>query len=303
MGYKSMLPAVSSKPHMQDKYGGKDTFDQATILQYGFAPVSWLLIGASLQALAVYLFSSGRYVLLISTVALLAKVGKMVLQAYNILPNPYLQDVIEGRVTALTPDKESGEIATPAGEKIVVFHLGAKSNHPFGFFAPQFQGVGKWVARMNAAMDSGEVTGFLGQTTFHRMDERGAPEVVLISYWQSIEDLWKFAHTGVHREGWNWWEKTIKDNGYVAINHEIFEADAHHWENIYVNFQPTLMGATTYLKKGGKTLEGGIVPDEWISPIVEAKKGKLARSSGRMGREIQIFDMTRVAKDVYQTDE
>lgn len=280
--------------------GGR-TFGTRTVLQYGIAPLSWVLIGASLQALAVFLFSSGRYVLLISTVGLLAKVGKMALQAYNVIPNPYLEGVIEGRTTALIPENETGEITTPAGKNIVCFHLGARSNHPFGFFAPQFQEVGKWVGRMNKAMDSGEVSGFLGQTTFHRMSNQGAPEVVLISYWESMEDLWTFAHSGVHRDGWNWWEKTIKDNGYVAINHEIFEADAKHWENIYVNFQPTLMGATTFLKKGGKTLEGGVVPDQWISPLVDASKGKLARSSGRMGRQIQTFDTTRVAKDVYNS--
>ena len=152
--------------------------------------------------------------------------------------------------------------------------------------------------KMNAEMDRGEVKGFLGQTTFHRLDERGAPEIVLISYWETIEDLWAMAHSGTHREAWQWWENTIKENSCVGINHEIFEADAQHWENIYVNFQPTMMGATTYMRKGGKLVEGGI-DEKWVSPLVDARRGPLAKSSGRMGRPITAHDETRVAKETY----
>lgn len=283
---------------MQDMRRG-DAFSINTILQFNFPPINYLLIGASLQALAVYFFSNGRYVLLISTVALLARVINVLLQAYGITKNPYLEEVFPGRTTALIPDEDTGEITTPSSKKIAVLHLGAKSNHPFGYLAPQFVKVGEWVGKMNHEMDAGEVKGFLGQTTFHRQDERGAPEVQLISYWESIEDLWAFAHSGSHRECWQWWEKTIKENGYVGINHEIFEAEANNWENIYVNFQPTMMGATTFMRRGGKTLEGGVVADEWITPLVDARRGKLAKSSGRMGREISQYDNTRVAKETY----
>lgn len=285
---------------MQDRLIGK-TFSTTVLFQYGISPLSWALIGASLQALAVYLFSSGRYILLISTLALLFKLANMLLQAYNVIPNPLLENVIEGRTTALVPDQETGEITTAAGEKIVVLHLGAKSNSPFGFFHSQFQKVGEYLEDMNTIMDKGDVNGFLGQTTFFRQDERGATEVVLISYWRSIEDLWSFAHSGVHREAWTWWEKTIKQNGAVGIHHEIFEADAKNWENLYVNFQPTMMGATTFLrKKNGEKLQGGVVADEFVSPLVDARRGKLAKSSGRMGREITKFDETRVAKERYE---
>lgn len=283
---------------MQDKRQGK-VFGVGDILQHGISPTSWLLVGASLQALAVYLFSSGRYILLLSTTALLVKISHMLLIAFHVIPNPYLKDVYEGRNTALLPEESTGEMVAASDKKIVTLHLGAKSNHPFGFFQPQFTKLGDWLEKMADVMDTGETKGFLGQTGFHRQDEKGAHEVCLISYWQSIEDLWAFAHSGVHREAWNWWEKEIKLNGAVAINHEIFEADAQHWENIYINFQPTLMGATTFLKRGGKTLEGGIVPDQWVSPLVDARRGKLAKSSGRMGREINMYDETRVAKEVY----
>lgn len=299
MAFKSIYAPSSKKPHMQDRKDG-GAFPILTILQYNFSIVSWILVGASLQALAVYLFSSGRYVLLISTTLLAAKITRSLLQASKLAPNPYLKDVIPGRTTALLPDENSGEVETASSRKIAVLHLGAKSNHPFGYFAPQFSKVGDWVNKMSNDMDSGKVSGFMGQTTFHRLDERGAPEVTLISYWDSIESLWAFAHGDLHREAWQWWEKIIKANGYVGINHEIFEADAQHWENIYVNFQPTMMGATTHLRRGGKTLEGGVVSDQWISPLVDARRGKLAKSSGRMGREVSQYDANRVAKERYE---
>jgi len=295
MAITSIYPPSTKKSSIQDR-----RFEGLTVLQYNFSVITWILVGASLQALAVYLFSSGRYILLVSTLLLSAKIIKTLLQAYSVTPNPYLQDVFAGRTTALLPNQETGEIETASSRKIAVLHLGAKSNHPFGYFAPQFKAVGGWLDKMNEGFDYGTTKGFLGQTTFHRLDERGAPEVVAISYWNSIEDIWAFAHGDLHREAWQWWEKTIKENGYVGINHEIFEADAQHWENIYVNFQPTMMGATTHLKKGGKTIESGVVPDQWISPLIDARRGKLAKSSGRMGREISQYDANRVAKELYE---
>lgn len=299
MAFSSIYTPLSEKPHMQDlKEGG--SFPLWTVIRFNFSVVSWILVGASLQALAVYLFSSGRYVLLISTTLLIAKIARTLLHTYYVTPSSYLKDVIPGRTTALLPNENTGELEAASSRKIAVLHLGARSNHPWGYFAPQFSKLGHWINKMNEEMDSGRAKGFMGQTTFHRLNQQGTPEVTLISYWDSIEDLWAFAHDDVHREAWQWWEKTIKQNGYVGINHEIFEADAQHWENIYVNFQPTMMGATTHLKRGGKALEGGIVPDQWISPLVDARRGKLAKSSGRLGREVTKYDENRVAKELYE---
>jgi len=54
------------------------------------------------------------------------------------------------------------------------------------------------------------------------------------------------------------------------------------------------------LRRGGKTLEGGVVSDEWISPLVDARRGVLAKSSGRLGREVSQYDANRVAKELYE---
>ena len=81
----------------------------------------------------------------------------------------------------------------------------------------------------------------------------------------------------------------MKDHDHIGLMHEVFEAPRGLWEGVYINFQPVDMGATTYLKKGGK-LEGGQVTDEWISPLLDANKGKLRTSNGRRGLGVAMKD-------------
>lgn len=183
-------------------------------------------------------------------------------------------------------------------QKVTILLLGAKSNHPFGIFAPRFKEMGSWLQKMTEGFEKEPPNGFLGQTAWERKDENGAREFNFISYWRSVEDLHEYAHSPLHREAWQWWERTLKENDYLGINHEIFEANPGHWENVYVNFQPTGMGATTVLRKGDK-LEGGVVDDEWIVPLVDARRGKLAKSSARLGRDPIKYDADRPNATAY----
>jgi hypothetical protein len=79
--------------------------------------------------------------------------------------------------------------------------------------------------------------------------------------------------------------------------HEVFEADKGMWESVYVNFQPTLLGSTTYLKKNGK-LVSGEVSEEWISPLMDAARGKLRTSMGRRG----LGDKKEVVDSMFKGD-
>lgn len=295
-------PFPSSRPTQDTREGG--SFNLVSVLHSNIFIHTWLLLGASLQALAVYLFSAGHYVLLISTVLLLTKVINTILQAYGITKNPYMEGVLAGRTTALLPDTDTDTdadaLTTPSSRKVVCFHLGAKSNHPYSYFAPKFMELGKYLGNMIDDMDAAKVPGFLGQTTYNRTDAKGAPEAVLISYWDSIEALWAFAHSETHKKGWLWWEKNVKESGYVAIHHEVFEADAKNWENIYINFQPTMMGATTHLVRDGRKIESGVVNERWINGLVGAARGPLARSSGRMGRPVTILDESKGERGSYE---
>lgn len=79
--------------------------------------------------------------------------------------------------------------------------------------------------------------------------------------------------------------------------HEVFEADQGMWEGVYINFQPTLLGNTTYLKKDGK-LVGGEVSEEWITPLMDAGRGKLRTSMGRRG----LGDKKEIVDSMFKDD-
>ena len=81
--------------------------------------------------------------------------------------------------------------------------------------------------------------------------------------------------------------------------HEVFEAPRGLWEGIYINFQPTLMGANTYLKRGGKT-EAGEVKDEWVSGLLAANRGTLKTSNGRRGLTGADIEMDKFGKNYYE---
>ena len=164
--------------------------------------------------------------------------------------------------------------------------LGAKTNHPMNVFAPGFSKMKDFVDRMAKDLDSkAPDNGFLGQTAWFNRDKNGCVQFNLISYWRTIEDIHGFAHDALHFEAWQWWEQMFKEgnSGHLGINHEIYAATKGQWESIYANFQPTGLGATTYLRRGDK-LVGGVVDDTWISPLVEANNGQLRTSAGRLGR-------------------
>ncbi len=140
----------------------------------------------------------------------------------------------------------------------------------------------------------------LGQSCWNKTDKNGANEAVFISYWRSLEDVHRFAHSNkTHREAWKWWDSTLKRHNYIGFMHEVYEAPAGAWEGVYINFQPTLLGATTYLKRDGK-LVGGEVKPQYISPLVDATRGPMRTSNNRRGvndpKEI-LNDM--LAKNAY----
>jgi heme-degrading monooxygenase HmoA len=300
MVYQPVLTRPASKARLQHKW----TSEGVGLLQNlgsNFSLSTLLLVGACFQSLLILTIRS-KYALLPAFFVLLLRSADTLLITFKFKPNPYLADVQRGRVTAIVPD-EAGEIQGPSAEKVAILLLGAKSNHPMGLFAPEFLEVGKRLFGMNDRFNSADAPeGFMGQTSFERKDERGAQEFVFISYWRNIESLHDFAHTGLHRDTWLWWEKNLKRMDAVGINHEIYQAEPGAWENVYVNFQPTMLGATSFLKKGKKVVAGQI-DDKWIHPLVDAQRGKLAKSSGRLGWNPTQHDAVRPAGETYGTSE
>lgn len=72
---------------------------------------------------------------------------------FNVKGNPYLEkSILKKRTTAVIPNG-NGDLVAPGSQKIAIILLGAKSNHPFGFLAPEFMKTFKWLAEMNASFD------------------------------------------------------------------------------------------------------------------------------------------------------
>ena len=227
------------------------------------------------------------YAALPALLLLLVKIADTVLVSAGIMKNPYLRGSIQTRVSSQLPDS-NGEIKAPGQEKIAVLLLGNKTNHPLGIFAPGVRDLGDhFMGMMKELYGDQESTGFLGASQWEHTDDNGIAEGVNISYWRSIEDVHRFAHGPVHRRAWNWWDKNAKDFAHIGLMHEVFEAPAGMWEGVYLNFQPTLIGSTTVLKKGDK-LEGGQVSDEWIRPLVDASRGPMRQSKGRRGQLVKV---------------
>jgi hypothetical protein len=238
-------------------------------------------MGAALQSIIVLLVPS-RYAVLPALLFLALRISDTMLITWGWKRNPYMDGAIMQKVSAQVVDKNGKMPEEAAGEKVAIMFLGSRSNHPLGLFAPGFKDLGKHFTKMTAELEKGTGdNGFLGASYWLRRDSAGS-ENVQVSYWRSVEDIHKFAHGPTHREAWKWWDRMVKDLDHIGINHEIYVADKGNWETIYVNFQPTMLGATTYLKRNGK-LEGGVVPDEWLSPLVDASRGKLRTSAGRLG--------------------
>jgi hypothetical protein len=263
-----------------------------------------------------------KYALTPAAALLTVRIIDTALITAGIKPNPYMEGVLMKKTTA-QPLDVNGDFAGPGQEKIAILLLGAKSNHPLGLFAPDFGTVGEHLEAMTHELESetDQDTGckclpsisshfnclpwthaliiiVLGQTGWQRKDANGADELLFISYWRSINAVHAYAHGPLHRKAWNWWESTIKKHNAIGFMHEVFEADKGQWEAVYINFQPTTLGATTYLRRNGKT-ESGTVADEWVSPLLDANKGKLRTSAGRRGQVHAAADQDKFGRNVY----
>ncbi|KAH6604517.1 hypothetical protein Trco_006224 [Trichoderma cornu-damae] len=71
----------------------------------------------------------------------------------------------------------------------------------------------------------------------------GANGFMTCCYFRSVEDIHRFAHSPVHREGWNWWNSFTDSNPHLSIMHEVYSAPKKNWENIFINYHLTGIGA------------------------------------------------------------
>lgn len=172
MEFSSLLPSLKSRPLTQSSqtpplvaitevdsrvtsYSPKilTTDTPLQLIHSNFSLGTWMLLGACTQACLALLVRNRYYAFLPPGILLSFRIIDALLIHFQLKKNPFLQNaILKKRFSAMVPDQD-GVFRGPGQEKVVILLLGAKSNHPFGFLAPEFLKTFKWVAEMNAEFD------------------------------------------------------------------------------------------------------------------------------------------------------
>ncbi|KAF2182326.1 hypothetical protein K469DRAFT_740277 [Zopfia rhizophila CBS 207.26] len=243
-----------------------------------FSLKTWLLLGAAAQSILLLLPLRPTYNIAPAFLLLTLQLVDSVLVTLGWKRNIMIDGTIGRRVSALQPDhKFDPKNPNFANGKIAVLHLGFRINHPLGILAPGARDIAAhFMAMMKELNKSASTNGFLGHESYHNTSRTSKSELLQVMYFRSLSDIDAFAHGPVHREGWNWWNATVKQHRHLGISHEVFEALRGKWENVYVNYHETGMGAMRWPVVDGEGKEG------WVGGLVEAGRGALVTHKGRI---------------------
>lgn len=141
-------------------------------------------------------------------------------------------------MSAIVPGRFTAEIDS----SFAVFLIGLRVNQPWK--------IGKWMPVANAmgpmlqTLKQHPDKGFLGAETFFRLFP---PEVMLMSYWRSFEDLERFARSpsDPHVQAWQRFNRAVGNDGSVGIWHETYLIEPGHYEAIYGNMPVFGLAAAT----------------------------------------------------------
>lgn len=241
-----------------------------------------------------------RYALIPVALLVARSVITTILEVRAPKTNPFINDIIPGRVTAQLPlpedDDDSASVFTrrfgnqAASQPLVVFHLGARVNHPLGLLAPGARELGEhfqaMVSSLNARRDE---YGMLHISNWRGQDRNTNNVIMIIAYFRSVDDLNRFAHDEVHRKGWDWYHHFVRDTGHrhLGLFHETFVSRKGDYETIYVDTAPTLLGEANVKVQAEGDVDGekdgkGEV-GEWLRPLVSADHPALRSQAKRMG--------------------
>jgi hypothetical protein len=209
----------------------------------------WIALGALLQS-TLWIFLPPRIAILPAITYLVTCLIDTVLVWQGFRLNSRMSGVVPGKTSAQFPGSTK-----PSQYPITVIKLAARSNHPLGTFHPHIRTISTFFKRMVKDLDDhSEKYGFLGANTYIGSERSTANEIMILAYFRTYEGLHTWAHTagGVHREAWSYWNTKVMANGKTedgrmfSIMHETYQIPAGMWENIYVNYHPSGLGATTY---------------------------------------------------------
>jgi len=246
---------------------------------------SWLSLGACFQCLLF--LAVGRIAFVPAFLLISYRVVDAALIANGVKSNPEVEGTIFNKFAVHYPDADGKYKGKTANKDIVVFHIGARVTHPMGMFAPGSKELGDFFNGMCEDIEKrSEEYGLLGSTTYSVVGETPSnSETMTVMFFENLEGLHKFAHDPLHREAWNWWNKGLDKLKHISIWHEVFRCPAGNWEGIYVNSKPRGLAATTVprtLEKDDEALGVKAGEKGFYYPIVDARKGLLKTSAGRM---------------------
>ena len=218
-------------------------------------------------------------------------------QATGLKHNSYMDGVIMKKTSAVFPD-ESGKFGNkPSNQDVVVFHIGVQYNHPLGLLSPHAKTVaGYFIQMVKDLEESAEEYGFLGATNWQSNSAASKNEILTVCYFRNVDGLHKFAHSKYHMPPWQWWNHEIKNMPHISIFHETYHVPAGNWESIHVNSKIAGIGSTVF-----KVAEEMTGKEVYQRPIVDASKGLLKTSAGRMARS-DGTEHTKVEVDPYDID-
>lgn len=249
------------------------------LLRDNFTLSTWLCLGAVGQAVLV--LAAGRVGLIPALAVLLYRCFIAYAMSVGWVHNTYMDGVLMSKFSAQFPDETGNYGSKPADSGMVVFLIGTRINHPMGLFAPGAKELGDYFQGMTKSLEEhAEQYGFLGMTSWLNSNTREASnELMQVGYFRNIEGLHAFAHSEHHREGWMWFNKHVKQYPHLAIFHETYEVPKGKWESIYVNSHLSGINSTTH-----KYTDESTGQPMWASPVVDASKGLLKTSAGRMSK-------------------
>ncbi|KAL2819566.1 hypothetical protein BDW59DRAFT_174794 [Aspergillus cavernicola] len=263
-----------------------------TLLFNNFQFSSWLLAAAVLQGLLTWLFPTA-WTFIPAVIILGYRALDVLLIMLGYRSNPYMEGVITQKFSAQFPDANGDFGDKPSRKTVVVLLLGSKSNHPLGILYPGYLEVVKIFAEMvhDLEQNRAEYTYITSNSWISNNDPtvNAAREVMTVFYFESMDGLHRFAHGPIHRKGWDWWNRTIKQHSEISIMHEVYEAPAGCWENVYMNYRPSGFATGRFPVQSvgeGDKLDGtGGGEQQWIGNIVDASRMSMKSSKGRLGKE------------------
>ncbi|KAK4236799.1 hypothetical protein C8A03DRAFT_16592 [Achaetomium macrosporum] len=269
------------------------------LIKDGFALPTLLALGGFGQAIASCILPA-RYALLPLAFLLLRAVVVTALEIASPAQYASKLGVVRGRFSAQLPNGSydpagaDGKTpspfgSTPAEKGVVVFHLGARINHPLGPLSPAAKEFGDYVQAANKELlERARDFGCLGVSSWRSAEADSHSTRLTVYYFRDMDGLNRFAHDKVHRQAWDWYDKVfVKKWGYshIGIFHEAFYSAPGAYESIYENMPPVLMSAGNMSVKNEATGQ-----DEWVGTVVDASQesSPVWRSQySRMNREVK----------------